>query len=191
MHSKISGVSDQIAADDFEGLKKAREWIASINWPAPKLPPTTTFQIVEPVYSAGPSISFAQFLQPILTKLLSLCPAESTDEILNIVSADIRQPWDMHELIARIVDGSRFIEFKSSYGVGLVVGWAYIHGFPVGIIGNNSVLFNQEANKATQFIRLCNTRNCPIVFLQNITGFMVSCSFRIDARRLTRVRVGG
>ncbi|KAL8286354.1 hypothetical protein RQP46_004371 [Phenoliferia psychrophenolica] len=100
-------------------------------------------------------------------------PWSKWHEILSVAMADVRQPWDIRELIARLVDGSRFVEFKPLYGPGLIVGWAYIHGFPVGIIANNAVLFPPEANKATQFIRLCNTRDTPIVFLQNITGFMV------------------
>jgi acetyl-CoA carboxylase carboxyltransferase component len=95
------------------------------------------------------------------------------DELLGIVSANIRIPFDATEVIIRLVDGSRFTPFKPNYGGNLVCGWAFIQGIPVGIIANNNVIFTQEANKATQFIQLCNLKNTPLVYLQNITGFMV------------------
>ncbi|KAI8071460.1 ClpP/crotonase-like domain-containing protein [Gongronella butleri] len=120
MHSRISGVSDALAFDEYDGIRKAREW-----------------------------------------------------ELLGIVSANIRNPYDAHEVIIRLADGSRFTAFKPNYGSGLVCGWAHIHGIPVGFISNNTVIFPQESNKGVQFIQLCNMKNIPIIFLQNITGFMV------------------
>jgi acetyl-CoA carboxylase carboxyltransferase component len=100
-------------------------------------------------------------------------PAYDAGEIYGIIQKDIRKPYDVHEIIARIVDGSRFHEFKSLYGTTVVTGFAHIWGYPVGIIGNNGVLFSESALKATHFIELCDQRGIPLVFLQNITGFMV------------------
>jgi len=94
-------------------------------------------------------------------------------ELYGIIPSDNRIPYDVHEVIARIVDGSRFSEFKARYGVTLVTGFAHIHGIPVGIIANNGVLFSESALKATHFIELCSQRKIPLLFLQNITGFMV------------------
>ncbi|KAI9272973.1 carboxyl transferase [Phascolomyces articulosus] len=135
MHSRISGTTDQLAYDEYDAIRKAREWMANLNWkPKGKLP---------------------------------------LQEILGIVSADIRIPFDAIEVIIRFVDGSRFTTFKPNYGRNLVCGWGFIQGIPVGIIANNNVMFTQEANKATQFIQLCNIKNTPLIYLQNITGFMV------------------
>ncbi len=92
---------------------------------------------------------------------------------LGIASADIRVPFESREIIARIVDGSRFSEFKPLYGTTLVCGWAFIHGYPVGILANNGILFSESANKGAQFIELCNQSDVPLLYLQNITGFMV------------------
>jgi 3-methylcrotonyl-CoA carboxylase beta subunit/propionyl-CoA carboxylase len=100
-------------------------------------------------------------------------PKYDPEELYGIVSEDPRRPYDVHEVIARLVDGSRFDEFKQRYGTTLVTGFARLHGFLVGIIANNGVLFSESALKATHFIELCNLRGIPLVFLQNITGFMV------------------
>jgi acetyl-CoA carboxylase carboxyltransferase component len=100
-------------------------------------------------------------------------PLLDPDELLGLLSVDLRTPMDIREVIARIVDGSRLEEFKPLYGRTLVTGWASIHGFPVGILGNNGVLFSDSSEKATQFIQLCNQVDVPIIFLQNITGYMV------------------
>ena len=100
-------------------------------------------------------------------------PLYDAAELLGIASHDIRTPFDQHEVIARIVDGSRFSEFKPLYGRSLICGWARVHGFPVGILANNGTLFSESANKGAQFIQLCNQRGIPLVFLQNTTGFMV------------------
>ncbi|KAI9269811.1 carboxyl transferase [Sporodiniella umbellata] len=149
MHSRVSGLSDQLASDEYDAIKKAREWIANLNWEQKaKLPPRNLLgQFEEPYHSA--------------------------EELLGIVSANIRIPFDATEVIIRLVDGSRWSPFKPEYGANLVCGWAFIQGIPVGVLANNNVIFTQEANKATQFIQLCNTKNIPLVFLQNITGFMV------------------
>jgi acetyl-CoA carboxylase carboxyltransferase component len=100
-------------------------------------------------------------------------PRYSAEELLGIASTDLRVPFEAREVIARIVDGSRFSEFKPLYGNTLVCGWAHIHGYPVGILANNGVLYSESANKGAQFIQLCNQSNIPLLFLQNITGFMV------------------
>jgi 3-methylcrotonyl-CoA carboxylase beta subunit len=104
-------------------------------------------------------------------------PAFDPDEIYGIIQKDIRKPYDVREIIARIVDGSRFHEFKKLYGETLVTGFAHIWGYPVGILANNGALFSESALKATHFIELCSQRGVPIVFLQNITGFMVGRQF--------------
>ncbi|KAF0403453.1 acetyl-CoA carboxylase [Gigaspora margarita] len=149
MHSRKSGVSDQLALDEYDAIHKAREFISRLNWekrgkiPQGHLVP----KIDEPLYDI--------------------------DELLGIVSANIREPFDANEVINRIVDGSRFMAFKPLYGPNIITGWADIHGFKVGIIASNNVLFIPESNKATQFIRMCNMMNVPLIFLQNTTGFMV------------------
>ncbi len=149
MHATVSGVADYLADDERDGLRIAREIMAS-------LPETHTFGGIDaPIHE----------------------PLYATDELLGIVSADLKRPFDMREAIARIVDGSDFSEFKENYGKTLVTGFATIHGFPVGIIANNGVLFSEAANKGAQFIQLCNQQSRPLLFLQNITGFMVGTEY--------------
>lgn len=145
MHSKISGVSDYLAEDEVDGIRIAREIVQYIR-PADDMQPDKC-AVVEPLYDPN--------------------------EILGIISPDIKVPYDCRELIARIVDGSEFTEFKPEYGNTLVTGWAHINGYKIGILGNNGVLFSESANKGAQFIQLCNQSNLPLLFLQNITGFMV------------------
>ncbi len=147
MHSKISGLSDYLAEDELDGLRIAREIVA--HFEPQEMPPRPPVEA--PIYRA--------------------------DELLGIASADIRVPFDVKEIIARIVDGSKFEEFKSKYGSTLICGWANIHGFNLGILGNNGVLISESANKGAQFIQLCNQQNIPLLFLQNITGFMVGRSY--------------
>ena len=147
MHSRISGLSDYLAENELDGIRMAREIIAHLENQTADFDPA----IDEPVYS--------------------------TEELLGIVSSDIRVPFEIREVIARIVDGSRFEEFKSRYGSTLVTGFASIHGYPIGILGNNGVLISESANKGAQFIQLCNQQNIPLMFLQNITGFMVGRTF--------------
>jgi acyl-CoA carboxylase subunit beta len=145
MHSKISGVSDYMAEDESDAIRLAREIVAHLNWR--KHGPAPAGEVEPPRYDP--------------------------DELLGIASADIRVPFESREVIARIVDGSRFSEFKPLYGATLVCGWAHVHGYPVGILANNGILFSESANKGAQFIQLCNQTDVPLLFLQNITGFMV------------------
>ncbi|MCL4231212.1 MAG: acyl-CoA carboxylase subunit beta [Dehalococcoidia bacterium] len=145
LHATRSGLADYLVDDEMAAIRKARQVIAHYNWR--KMGPGPTMPADPPLYDA--------------------------EELLGVASSDLRIPFDMREVIARIVDGSRFEEFKPLYGNTLVTGWASIHGFPVGIIGNNGVLFSDSSEKATQFIQLCNQVDVPIIFLQNITGYMV------------------
>ena len=145
VHTRISGVADYLAEDDEHALHEARIVISTLNT-AKRLPADVTAP-EDPSYD----------------------PAE----IYGIVNADLRKPYDVREVIARIVDGSRFDEFKERYGPTIVTGFARLHGFLVGVVANNGVLFSESALKATHFIQLCNMRGVPLVFLQNITGFMV------------------
>eukprot|EP00027_Filamoeba_sp_ATCC50430_P012275 CAMPEP_0168578114 /NCGR_PEP_ID=MMETSP0413-20121227/21157_1 /TAXON_ID=136452 /ORGANISM="Filamoeba nolandi, Strain NC-AS-23-1" /LENGTH=484 /DNA_ID=CAMNT_0008611933 /DNA_START=15 /DNA_END=1466 /DNA_ORIENTATION=- len=148
MHSKVSGVSDFLAENELHALHIAREIIYSLNYQKNTPLPFDHFQNVEEPYY----------------------PAE---ELLGIVPANIRYPFDVREVIARIVDGSKFTDFKPLYGQTLVTCFARIHGIPIGILANNGVLFSESAVKGAQFIHLCNQVNLPLLFLQNITGFMV------------------
>ena len=145
MHSRISGVSDYLAEDETEAIRMARELVSHLNWTKNTRPELRGFD--EPVYDE--------------------------EELLGVASSDVRIPFDAREVIARVVDGSRFSEFKPLYGDTLVCGWANVHGYPVGIIANNGILFSEAANKGAQFIQLCNQTDTPLLFLQNITGFMV------------------
>jgi acetyl-CoA carboxylase carboxyltransferase component len=149
MHSRVSGLSDYLAEDELDGIRIAREIVANFNLPKPPTPQQESFD--DPVYDP--------------------------DELLGIASADVRVPFDVREVIARIVDGSRFSEFKAEYGPTLVTGFARVHGFPVGILGNNGVLMSESSGKGAQFIELCNQQDIPLVFLQNITGFMVGKTY--------------
>lgn len=145
MHSRISGVSDYLAEDELDGIRIAREIMEIIDVSKPHFTPTDA---VKP-------------------------PKYSPDEIIGVVPPNVKTPFDIRELIMRIVDGSEFSEFKSEYGNTMVTGWAKIHGYPIGIIGNNGVIFSESANKAAQFIQLSNKNNIPLLFLQNTTGYMV------------------
>jgi acyl-CoA carboxylase subunit beta len=149
MHASVSGVSDYLAHDEIDALRIGRAIIGHLNWR--KLGP-------------GPS-------RP------ADAPVHDPEDLLGIASTDVRVPFDAREVIARVVDGSRFEDFKPRYGRQLVCGWASIHGFPVGVLANNGVLFNEESHKGSQFIQLCNQSDVPIVFLQNITGFMVGTAY--------------
>jgi acetyl-CoA carboxylase carboxyltransferase component len=145
VHTRLSGVADYLAEDDEHALHIARTIVGTLHT-VKRLPPDV----------AAPE-----------------APAYDPQEIYGIVSADTRQPYEVREIVARLVDGSRFDEFKERYARTLVTGFARVHGFLVGIIANNGVLFSESALKATHFIELCNMRGVPLVFLQNITGFMV------------------
>ena len=145
VHTRLSGVADYLAEDDGHALALARRAVGNLGW------------------SAKADIA----LQPVEE------PAFDPDELLGVVPGDLRTPYDIHEVIARLVDGSRFDAFKARYGETLVTGFAHIRGMPVGIVANNGVLFSEAAQKGAHFIELCSQRKVPLVFLQNITGFMV------------------
>ena len=145
VHSRHSGVTDHFAQDDPHALAIARRIVGNLN--REKRPDIALKEPAEPLYSI--------------------------DELYGIVPADLRKPYDVREVIARLVDGSEFDEFKHLYGQTLVTGFARIHGYPVGILANNGILFSESALKGAHFIELCCQRRIPLLFLQNITGFMV------------------
>ena len=145
MHSRVSGVSDYLARDEVEAIRMARDIVGHIQWK-----------------KAGPA-----------PEAVPEAPHYDPDELLGLVSMDVRVPFDQREVIARLVDGSRFSEFKREYGSTLITGWAHLHGYLVGILANNGILFSDSSEKGAQFIQLCNQRAIPLLFLQNITGFMV------------------
>jgi acetyl-CoA carboxylase carboxyltransferase component len=146
MHNRVSGVGDYFAVDERDCVRIGREIVASLNWR--KRGPAPRPSPAEPLFDA--------------------------DELLGIASADLRVPFDPRDVIARVVDGSEFNEYKEQYGTSLVTGWAHIHGYPVGMLANaRGVLFMEESKKATEFILLANQTDTPLIFLQNTTGYMV------------------
>jgi len=145
VHCRTSGVTDHYANNDHHALELVRRCVGRLN----RVKPVAT-DISEPV-----------------------APAYPVEEIYGVIPADTRQPYDVREVIARVVDGSEFDEFKALYGETLVCGFARIHGYPVGIVANNGILFSESAVKGAHFVELCAQRKIPLVFLQNITGFMV------------------
>jgi len=145
VHTRLSGVADYLAEDDDHALHLVRTIVATLN--TSKSLPADVTSPEDPLYDAS--------------------------EIYGIVNTDTRKPYEVREIIARVVDGSRFDEFKERYGATLVTGFARLQGFLVGIVANNGVLFSESALKATHFIELCTLRKVPLIFLQNITGFMV------------------
>jgi len=145
MHSSVSGVTDYLAVDDAHALVLARRSISNLNWSKKEFPPPTAYE--EPLYDP--------------------------EELLGIASTNLRRPLPIHEIIARIVDGSVFSEFKRDYGSTLVTGFAHIYGHKVGIVANNGILFSTSSLKGAHFIELCCQRQIPLIFLQNISGFMV------------------
>ena len=149
VHTRLSGVADHMAMDDAHALELARRAIANLN---SQKPFSVTLQTPE-------------------------APLYDPDELMGVVPGDLKTPYDIREVLARVVDGSRFDEFKARYGPTLVTGFAHIHGIPCGIIANNGVLFSESATKGAHFVELCSQRRIPLVFLQNITGFMVGRSY--------------
>ena len=146
MHARVSGLADYLAVDELDALRLGRQIVANLNW-----------------HKQGPAPR-----RPVTP------PRYDEDELLGLAPADLKVPVDVREVIARVVDGSEFDEFKPAYGTSLVTGWASIHGFPIGILANaQGVLFSAESQKATQFIQLANQHDVPLVFLQNVTGYMV------------------
>ena len=156
MHSRVSGVSDYLAEDERDAIRIGREIVAHLNWR---------------------KLGAAKMAVP-------EDPRYDPDELLGIGSLDVRKPFEVREVIARLVDGSRFEEFKAQYGTTLVTGWAHLHGYPIGILGNNGILFSDSSEKAAQFIQLCNQIDVPLLFLHNITGYIVGTDF--EQRGITK-----
>ncbi|HXZ74634.1 MAG TPA: carboxyl transferase domain-containing protein, partial [Streptosporangiaceae bacterium] len=150
MHARTSGLADYLAADEPDAIRICRRIVARLNWRKQGSPP------------AGPPAP----------------PLYDDEQLLGIVPPDLRVPFDPHEVIARVVDGSDFDEFKPVYGTSLVTGWARVHGYPVGILANaQGVLFSAESQKAAQFIQLANQVDTPLIFLHNTTGYMVGVHY--------------
>jgi len=145
VHSRVSGVTDHMAASEDEALRIVRNIVANLNRVK-----RVDLDLAEPED-----------------------PAYPPEEIYGVLPTDLRQPYDVHEVLARLLDGSRFHEFKASYGTTLVCGFGHWMGYPVGVVANNGVLFSESALKGAHFVELCNQRRAPLLFLQNITGFMV------------------
>lgn len=152
VHCRISGVSDYYAQDDKEAIMLTRRAIGNMNFQ--KQSNVVMREVREPLYKAS--------------------------ELYGIVPADPRYPFDVREIIIRLVDGSEFDEFKALYGKSIICGFAHLYGMPIGIIANNGILFSESALKATHFIELCTQRRIPLLFLQNITGFMVGSKFEAE-----------
>jgi acetyl-CoA carboxylase carboxyltransferase component len=146
MHSKVSGLSDYFADDEHEAIRIGRDIVGHFNWRKLGYGPTKPAD--EPIHDV--------------------------DEILGVIPSDLRIPFDMREILARVLDGSRFEEYKAVYGTSIINGWGFIHGYPVGVIANQQgVIFSEEAEKSTEFIQLCNRYDTPILFIHNTTGYMV------------------
>ena len=146
MHSRISGLSDYFAENEHEAIRMGRDIVAHLNWRKLGYGPTKPAD--EPVHDI--------------------------DEILGVVPADLRVPFDMREILCRVLDGSLFEEYKALYGTSILTGWGSIHGFPIGVVANQQgVIFSEEAQKATEFIQLCNRYDTPLLFIHNTTGYMV------------------
>ena len=146
MHSKVSGLSDYYADDEHEAIRMGRDIVAHFNWRKQGYGPTKPAD--EPIYDP--------------------------DEILGVIPADLRVPFDMREIVARTLDGSRFEEYKAVYGTSILNGWGSLHGYPIGVVANQQgVIFGDEAKKTTEFIQLCNRYDTPILFIHNTTGYMV------------------
>lgn len=145
LHTRLSGVADYLADDDYHALKIARDIVKNTN------------------YSKNINLNIKKNIEPI----------HDQEEIYGIIPTSLKKPYDVKEIIARIIDNSEFDEFKERYGTSLVTGFAHIMGYPVGIIANNGILFSESSLKGSHFIQICDQRNIPIIFLQNISGFMV------------------
>ncbi len=153
MHSEVSGLSDYLAEDEMDAIRLCRNVVSHLHWEKEGMEPT--FVEDEPT------------LDP--------------EELLGLIDEDLKSPLDIREVIGRIVDGSRFEEYKPLYGKTMICGWSMMHGYPVGIVGNNGPIYPESAEKAATFIQLCNKRNMPIIFLQNVTGFLVGKDFERQA----------
>ncbi len=149
MHSRESGLSDHLAIDERDAIRIGRQIVGHLRWRKQGPGPTAPAD----------------------------APVHDPDELLGVPSPDVRVPFDSREVLARVLDGSRFEEFKPLYGTQLVCGWGSICGFEVGVLANNGILFSEESQKGAQFIQLCNRIDVPLVFCQNITGFMVGSQY--------------
>jgi len=149
MHARVSGLGDYLGQDEPDVLRIGREIVAHLRWRK---------------HGPGPDRS-------------PVAPRLDPEELLGIASADVRVPFDVHDVLARVLDDSAFEEFKPLYGSTLVTGWGHLSGYPVGVLGNNGILFSEESHKGAQFIQMCNRMDVPILFLQNITGFMVGTRY--------------
>ena len=149
MHSEQSGLSDYLAEDEMDALRICREVVSHLNWNKKGLGP----------------------------QKISTDPIYNSEELLGIISEDLKSAVDIREIIARFSDGSKFEEFKPLYGPTMVCGWTSVHGYQVGILGNNGPIYPESAEKAATFIQLCNKRNIPLIFLHNVTGFLVGKDF--------------
>ena len=153
MHSEVSGLSDYLAEDEMDAIRLCRNVVSHLHWEKEGIEPS----------------------------LLGDEPTLDPEELLGLVDEDLKSPLDIREVIGRIVDGSRFEEYKPLYGKTMICGWSMMHGYPVGIVGNNGPIYPESAEKAATFIQLCNKRNMPIIFLQNVTGFLVGKDFERQA----------
>ena len=153
MHSEVSGLSDYLAEDEMDAIRLCRNVVSHLHWEK---------QGIEPTLPGDE-------------------PTLNPEELLGLVDEDLKSPLDIREVIGRIVDGSRFEEYKPLYGKTMICGWSMMHGYPVGIVGNNGPIYPESAEKAATFIQLCNKRNMPIIFLQNVTGFLVGKDFERQA----------
>jgi len=153
MHSEVSGLSDYLAEDEMDAIRLCRNVVSHLHWEKEGMEPT----------------------------LVGDEPTLDPEELLGLVDEDLKSPLDIREVIGRIVDGSRFEEYKPLYGKTMICGWSMMHGYPVGIVGNNGPIYPESAEKAATFIQLCNKRNMPIIFLQNVTGFLVGKDFERQA----------
>ena len=152
MHAEKSGLAEYLAEDDLDGIRIAREVMSHLNWDKEGTEPR--FSNEEPIHDQ--------------------------EDLLGLIEPSLKTPFDIREIIGRIADGSKFEEFKPLFGPTIICGFISIHGYPVGVLGNNGMLFPNASQKAAHFIQLCNKRNLPLVFLQNITGFMVGKDYEQD-----------
>ena len=153
MHSETSGLSDYLAEDEMDALRICREVVSHLNWKKKGLGPIKE----------------------------SKSPEYDQEDLLGLISEDLKSPVDIREIISRITDGSQFEEFKPLYGQTMICGWACIHGYQIGVLGNNGPIYPECAEKAATFIQLCNKRDIPLIFLQNVTGFLVGKDFERQA----------
>ena len=153
MHSETSGLSDYLAEDEMDALRICREVVSHLNWKKKGLGPIKE----------------------------SKSPKYDQEDLLGLISEDLKSPVDIREIISRITDGSQFEEFKPLYGQTMICGWACIHGYQIGVLGNNGPIYPECAEKAATFIQLCNKRDVPLIFLQNVTGFLVGKDFERQA----------